>query len=108
MTLLCTRFINHHAGFLTVLFLQLVVQHRHFVHLAGVDRVRGMVMLRLMMALSALCVGSAAMGLGKVVQLPATTSGLCLAVFALSGTLLIGSFEAYETEASRVVERDDT
>lgn len=87
--------------------LELVVVDLHFVHVRGVDRVRSIVMLRLMMALSALCVGSAAMGLGKIMPLPATTSGLCLAVFALSATLLIGSFEAYETEASRVVERDD-
>ena len=64
-------------------------------------------MLRLIMALAALCVGSAAMGLGKVIPVPATTSGLCLAVFAISATLLIGSFEAYETQATRVVDRDD-
>ena len=108
MTLLCTRFVNHGSHFLTVFRLELVVRRLHCVHVAGVDRVRSMMMLRLMMALAALCVGSAAMGLGKVMPLPATTSGLCLAVFALSATLLIGSFEAYETEASRVVERDDS
>ena len=107
MTLLWTRFVNHRSRFLTVLVLELVVANPHFVHVARVVRMRSIVMLRLMMALSALCVGSAAMGLGKVIPLPATTSGLCLAVFALSATLLIGSFEAYETEASRVVERDD-
>ena len=33
-------------------------------------------------------------------------SSLCLAVCALSATLLIGSFEAYETQAVRG-ERDD-
>ncbi len=64
-------------------------------------------MLRLMLALAALCAGSAAMGFGKVMPLPTTASGLCLAVFALSATLLIGSFEAYETQAGRVVDRDD-
>ena len=107
MTLLCTYFVNHRLRFLTVFLLELIVADRHFVHVARVVRVRSTVMLRLMMALSALCVVSAAMGLGKVMPLPATTSGLCLAVFALSATLLIGSFEAYETEASRVVERDE-
>ena len=33
-------------------------------------------------------------------------SGVCLAVFALSATVLIGSFEAYETQAVRH-DRDD-
>ncbi len=56
-------------------------------------------MLRLMLALAALCVGSAALGLGHVAPISGAMSGLCLAVFALSATLLIGSFEAYETQA---------
>ena len=58
-------------------------------------------MLRWMMALAALCVVSAALGFGHVMPVGGTASGLCLAVFALSGTLLIGSLEAYETQAVR-------
>ena len=64
-------------------------------------------MLRVLMALAALCVGSALMGFGKIVPLQSSASGLCLAIFALSATLLIGSVEAYETQARRVVDRDD-
>lgn len=63
-------------------------------------------MVRLMLALAALCAVSGVLGLGRVVPVSATFSGLCLAVFALSATLLIGSFEAYETRAVRR-ERDD-
>ena len=63
-------------------------------------------MLRWMMALAALCVGSAALGFGHVTPMSGTLSGVCLAVFALSATLLIGSFEAYETQAVRP-DRDD-
>ena len=63
-------------------------------------------MLRWIMALAALCVGSAVLGFGHVTPLGGTLSGLCLAVFALSATLLIGSFEAYETQAVRR-DRDD-
>ena len=58
-------------------------------------------MLRLMLALAALCVGSAVLGLGHFDPDQRHASGLCLAVFALSATLLIGSFEAYETQAVR-------
>ena len=58
-------------------------------------------MLRWILALAVLCAASAALGFGQVMQVGATASGLCLAVFALSGTLLIGSFEAYETQAVR-------
>ena len=63
-------------------------------------------MLRWILALAALCVGSAMVGLGHVTPVSGTMSGLCLAVFALSATVLIGSFEAYETQAVRH-ERDD-
>ncbi len=63
-------------------------------------------MLRWMMALAALCVGSAALGFGHVTPVSGSLSGLCLAIFALSATLLIGSFEAYETRAVRG-DRDD-
>ena len=63
-------------------------------------------MLRLILGLAALCVGSGALGLGHVTPVSGTLSGLCLAVFALSATLLIGSFEAYETQAVRR-DRDD-
>ena len=58
-------------------------------------------MLRWIFSLSALCVVSAAMGFGKIVPLASSLEGLCLAVSALSATLLIGSFEAYETQGPR-------
>lgn len=63
-------------------------------------------MLRWIVALSLLCAASAAVGFGHVVPFASTLSSLCLMVFALSATLLIGSFEAYETQALRV-ESDD-
>lgn len=63
-------------------------------------------MLSWMMALAALCAASAALGFGHVTPMSGTLSGVCLAVFALSATLLIGSFEAYETQAVRR-DRDD-
>ena len=63
-------------------------------------------MLRLMLALAALCVGSAVLGLGHFAPISGSLSGVCLTVFALSATLLIGSFEAYETQAVRH-DRDD-
>jgi len=63
-------------------------------------------MLRWILALFTLCVASAALGFGKIVPLPGASASICLAVFALSATLLIGSFEAYETQAVRA-ERDD-
>ena len=58
-------------------------------------------MLRWIFALATLCVASAALGFGKIVPLADASSSLCLVVFALSGTLLIGSFEAYETHPVR-------
>lgn len=63
-------------------------------------------MLRWIVALASLCAVSAVIGFGHVVPLASTLSSFCLIVFALSATLLIGSFEAYETQAVRV-ERDD-
>ena len=63
-------------------------------------------MLRWILALAALCVGSAALGFGHVTAIDGRMSSLCLAVCALSATLLIGSFEAYETQAVRG-DRDD-
>ena len=63
-------------------------------------------MLSWLLALSALCVGSAALGFGHLAPMGESLSGLCLAVFALSATLLIGSVEAYETQAVRR-DRDD-
>lgn len=56
-------------------------------------------MLRWILALAVLCAVSMALGLSQAVPVGGTLSGLCLAVSALSATLLIGSFEAYETEA---------
>ena len=56
-------------------------------------------MLRWILTLAVLCTASAALGFGQVMPVGGGTSGLFLAVFALSATLLIGSFEAYETRA---------
>ena len=59
-------------------------------------------MLRWIISLTFLCAISAAIGFGHFVPLASTLNSLCLMVFALSATLLIGSFEAYETQAVRV------
>ena len=63
-------------------------------------------MLSWILSLSALCAASAAVVFGHVVPMASPVSSLCLAVCALSATLLIGSFEAYETRAVKV-DRDD-
>jgi hypothetical protein len=63
-------------------------------------------MLRWIFALACLCAVTAYLDFGRIVPIGSTTGGLCLVIFALSATLLIGSFEAYETQAARV-ERDD-
>lgn len=63
-------------------------------------------MLRWILGLSFICASSALLGLGKMGAVNATFSGLCLTIFAFSAVLLIGSFEAYETQAVKV-ERDD-
>ena len=51
--------------------------------------------------LTALCAGSAVLGFGHFTSISGSLSSFCLAVFALSATLLIGSFEAYETQPVR-------
>ena len=63
-------------------------------------------MLRWIIALTVLCGVSATLGFGQFVPLASAPSGLFLAIFAVSATLLIGSFEAYETQGVRV-ERDE-
>lgn len=63
-------------------------------------------MLRWILALAAICTSSALLGLGKLGAVPSTFGSLCLTVSALSAVLLIGSFEAYETQAVRP-DRDD-
>ncbi len=63
-------------------------------------------MLRWIFALTSLCAITATIGFGRIVPISSTTAGLCLAVFALSATLLIGSFEAYETQPARA-DRDE-
>lgn len=63
-------------------------------------------MLRWIVALTVLCAASAVVGFGHVVPSASTLSSLGLMVFALSATLLIGSFEAYETQAVRVEPED--
>ena len=56
-------------------------------------------------AMSAItCVGCAALGLGKVMPLASGVESFFLAMAALSGTILVGSYDAYETQG---VDSDD-
>ena len=63
-------------------------------------------MLRAIVSLATICTASAAAVFSHVVPMTSSGSGACLAIFALAGTLLIGSVEAFETQAVRA-ERDD-
>ncbi len=58
-------------------------------------------MVRWILSLTALCVVSATLGFGKFLPLASTAQSLWLVVFAVSATLLIGAFEAYETQVGR-------
>ena len=64
-------------------------------------------MLSLIAASGALCVSCSTSLLGKVVPLAAGIENLFLVVAALSATVLLGSSDAYETDASAVSDRDD-
>ncbi len=64
-------------------------------------------MLRLIGLSAMLCVVCAAFGLGKVVPLTAGVENIFLVLAALSGTVLFGTSDAYETEAPAISERDD-
>ncbi len=55
-------------------------------------------MLRLVGVSAFLCVACAAIGLGKVVPLGGSVESFFLAMAALSGTVLISSYDAYETQ----------
>ncbi len=46
-----------------------------------------------------LCVLCAAVGLGKIVPVTSGVESFFLAMAALSGTVLISSYDAYETQA---------
>lgn len=59
-------------------------------------------MLRLVGVSAFLCVGCVAIGLGKVVPLGAGVESFFLAMAALSGTVLISSYDAYETQPAHV------
>ena len=57
-------------------------------------------MLRWIAFLAGTCVCSAIAGLGLAGPIDGSARGWCLALTALSATVLISSFDAYETEAS--------
>lgn len=57
-------------------------------------------MLRWVGLSALLCVVCAAVGLGKVVPLASGVESFFLAMAALSGTVLISSYDAYETQAT--------
>lgn len=61
-------------------------------------------MLRWIAVSAVTCVGCVAMGLGKVMPLTSGIESFFLAMAALSGTVLVSSYDAYETQA---VDRDD-
>ncbi len=63
-------------------------------------------MLRWITLFSLLCGTSALLGFSNMVPAASSLNGLCLAIFAFSAVLLIGSFEAYETQAV-LSDRDD-
>ncbi len=56
-------------------------------------------MLRLVGLSALLCVVCAALGLGKIVPLTSGLENFFLTVAALSATVSIGSYDAYETQA---------
>lgn len=64
-------------------------------------------MLRLITLLLGTCLVSAAAGLGLVGPVDASARSWCLALTALSATLLVSSFDAYETEQAVTVDRDE-
>ena len=65
-------------------------------------------MLRWITALLGTCLVSGAAGLGFVGPMDGHVRNWCLALTALSATLLISSFDAYETQAhTRSSDRED-
>ena len=63
-------------------------------------------MLRWIIILALVCSISAIVGLGLIVPVQGSVQGLLLALTALSATMLVSSFDAFETQAS-TAERDD-
>ncbi|WP_131115362.1 hypothetical protein [Lichenihabitans psoromatis] len=63
-------------------------------------------MLRFIGLLALLCVVCITLGMGKVVQLTSGVENFFLALAALSATVLISSYDAYETQ-SATTESDD-
>lgn len=61
-------------------------------------------MLRWIAMSAVTCVGCAAIGLGKVYPLASGVESFFLAMSALSGTILVSSYDAYETQG---IDRDD-
>lgn len=64
-------------------------------------------MLRWITLLFSTCSVSAAVGLGLLGPVDTTARGWCLALTALSATLLVSAFDAYETEHPVTVEHDE-
>jgi hypothetical protein len=61
-------------------------------------------MLRWICLSAVLCAIFVSLGLGEVVPLASGVQSFFLAMAALSGTVLVSSYDAYETQA---IERDD-
>ena len=64
-------------------------------------------MLRWMLGLAALCFVSALLGLGNVVAIASDMKGMLLTLTALSGALLVSTFDAFETQARVSGDADD-
>lgn len=57
-------------------------------------------MLRWIVGLTVFCLVSAALGLGHIMPMESNTQSMWLALTALSGTLLVCSFDAFETQTN--------
>ena len=64
-------------------------------------------MLRWMLGLASLCFLSALLGLGNVVAMASDMKGMLLTLTALSGAMLVSTFDAFETQAGVTGDADD-
>ena len=64
-------------------------------------------MLRWISLVAGTCLTSAAAGLGALGPVDSSARGWCLALTALSATMLISLFDAYETEAAASTDRTE-
>lgn len=67
----------------------------------------GAPMLRWISLLAGTCFASAAAGLGVFGSVDPSARGWCLVLTALSATMLISLFDAYETEAVKANDRSE-